>query len=236
MTAFNPLLQLVWVLPVAIVLGTIRQAVRAKRRGAGPRWADLGTLQQVGVVAGLAATAVLALLAGQIRTSQHEGILRQQFHIPQEVALEHFSNQNKMTYRPRLEAVVRFDDAAYAAYAASLGNAALWSPVPFRYAGGGDITPAARGSGFMWYALPYPGWAGDITMRWGSNAMDAAQYVRNGRYYCTAIIAEHSATPDQPKRFTAKACRDVPRGRIAVAAILLAVLDADSKSLYATIY
>ena len=68
--------------------------------------------------------------------------------------------------------------------------------------------------------------------------MEEAQYVRNGRYFCTAVVAETTApaSPEAAKRYNAKACRNVPRSVKRVAAIMLGVLDADTKTLYATIY
>ncbi len=243
MTLLNPFATLVWIIPLAIVLGIILRASKystAARPGLLARWTAMTGRQRLAAVAIVAAFGTAIIIGGQITRAEREAILRQQFHIPEGLAFDHFETQNKMRISPRIAGIVRFDDARYEEYEAGLGNAALWSPVPFTYTGRGDITPVARGTGFMWYELPYPGRAGEISIRWGSNVMDEVQYVRNGRYFCTAIIAETAAAPavttQQPPRHSAKACRNVTRKDKAVRAIMLAVLDRETKTLYATIY
>lgn len=187
-------------------------------------------------IAILATFAIAVVVTRNVTLGGREAILRQQFHIPDGIALDHFDSPTKMRIKPRIEGIVRFSDSDYEAYASSLGNATLWSPIPLIYGGRGDIGPPARGTGFMWYPLPYPGWAGEVTMRWGSNVMDEAQYVKNGHYFCTVIVADAVPSNNAPLRTAAKACRNVVRSDKHIMAIMLGVLDHKTKSLYATIY
>ena len=239
MLVANPYAQVIWIIPLALVLGVFLRFPKynvGRRPGLIAQWSAMSGRQRIATIAILVAFAVAIVAARNVTRGGREAILRQQFHIPDHLALDHFDSPTKMRINPRIAGIVRFNDSDYEAYASSLGNAALWSPVSFIYGGRGDITPSARGTGFMWYPLPYPGSAGEITMSWGANGMGEAQYVKNGHYFCTAIVADTVPLGNAPRRTTAKACRNVTRNDKNIVATMVGVLDHDTKSLYATIH
>ena len=217
---------LLWAIPIAIFFAIAvpyRKYDLAKSSGLSAQWLALSGRQRLTVIIVIAAVIGIIYVSRTITLGERAAILRQQFHFPDDVALEYFNAQTKRRYKPCIEGVVRFDDADYQAYLASLDDSAIWTTVLFDCVGSGNITPADRGSGYTWHSLPYPGWAGDITMRWGSNATGKAQHVKHGRYFCTVVIAKAAATRNAPLRYNATACRSVPRGVDHIEAIVLGV-------------
>lgn len=229
---------LIWLVPLA-VMGLILLQVALRRPSGRPgliaQWQNLNSRQRMIVAVSMAGFVVLLVAGDHYTTAPHKDLLRQLFHVPADIGFSHFSTQKQMRLHYRAEGIFQFGDEEWKTYVSNLDNPQFWKPAPFSY-GGASISLTNAADAFRWHALPYPQWAGSVTLRWGSNAMDPAQYVRLGRYLCAAILRS-GAPNDNSAIYTARACRNMqPESNSNVTAILLAVIDNETKTLYATIY
>jgi hypothetical protein len=238
MTPFNDNTLLLWSIPLLIALGIVLRLGKSSSGGRPcllAQWAALTGGQRVTVLLVLAGLVSMLVVGDHLTTAPRKQLLRDLFHVPEETALDHFSTQKKMSIRYRAEGIFRFSDEGWQAYATNRDNPVTWTAPTFDY-GGTTFNLAGSSAAFRWHKLPYPHWAGGVTTRWSSNAMDPAQYVRNGHYLCAAILRQGTAN-DPKATYTARTCRDLPPDTYdTVAALLLGVTDDDTKTLYATIY
>jgi len=175
---------------------------------------------------------------------ERKAVLREQFVIPDAVELTEFEFEKSGKYAGlhRTRATYRFTDRQFAAYRATLDDAAVWYPKAFdhaRYTMAGTYTHEAR----RWTDLPNPPggeitageWIGrEFTWLYELWRMRDIETPENGRIMCY-VFEDVSNNPHsffgREEEYAVSACSQRPKS-VRIRTRVLAILDFDRKTLF----
>lgn len=153
-------------------------------------WRAMTMQQRLETVAAAALLAMVILAARETRVSARMEILREQFHLPGDVAVSEFHDGGTKTRRPQIEGVANFTEAQYRAYEHSLDDPDVWRPTPLRY-GGAALDGDYASDALRWRDHPLAGRpAYDPLVEWGELSQGRADAIENGRHFCFAVVRE----------------------------------------------
>lgn len=186
----------------------------------------------IAVIVGFVVLATGVMFAS--RSAQLD-VLRQQFHLPDDVAIADVSVQRRSTSgRPSAEAIAQFSAEQLDRYVSRLDDATLWRPTLESY-GGVPIASYSPGA-LRWHLPPKPMFVGARRLRVG-HASRKAVAVRDGRILCFGLKGfpdqrwEGGKFPEQPTRYAARGCTEFDREE-AVGAYVLGILDFETRQLH----
>lgn len=193
--------------------------------------------------------AVVWLLSDGERSSRAEEILRTQFHIPESAEFTKSRHPRKGSAY-RIEGIVEFTEAQYAAYISKLDDPEIWKAQSYTF-GWTTIDPPFAPGALAWNELPAVYFAGATAPRFGYLSKDVATNVESGRAFCLALRFprgqrkaswtrrvrkgdEHLwpvETPAALDHFNGVACNQLGRNEMPQY-ILYGVLDAKTRTLH----
>lgn len=115
--------------------------------------------------------------------------LRTQFHLPDDVALTevHIDRSSAKPFPAPIEGLVRFTEAQFHQYVASLSDRNIWKPAPISFGGAEFHGPYAPD------ALAWRDLNGARQLGWGSLSWKQAQNARNGVLLCFAVREDENS-------------------------------------------
>lgn len=200
-------------------------------------WSALSVKQRWIAVAAVAGFFLLPLLLGWERRANRMEIIRQQFHLPPDIAFSQFEPGSSKLRSPAISGIVQFTDQQYRQYAAALHDSRVWRPTPLNYRGIGFINPYAPDALRWQDAAPHRRYGGDPLGRWGSSSEEQVHAMTKGRYLCFAVLKIDSTASggDAGLQHKAVSCRQLQRTDEAVA-VVKGALDDNGKTLHMLIY
>lgn len=174
---------------------------------------------------------------------QDEKNLRRQLHIPDNIELISFDSNPKEAgffgrEGLRIQAIFQFTENQLKDYSAIIEDTETWKPVSF-LGYSPDLAETYSPDAFQWSDIPYESWMNTYLKHW--EYLPEIQNVRNGKYYCSLIIAKRGKRMVNPNggyyyrwEYVGLSSKEVsgPTNNVITT---FALLDMDSKMLYAFI-
>ncbi|QTN20109.1 hypothetical protein HZ989_03235 [Brevundimonas sp. AJA228-03] len=195
------------------------------------RWGEATHAQRITAVAIIATLCGLILLLGRTQRDGQEKVLRDQFHLPDDVAFVVMEHGSAKLRWPRLRATAQLSDAALASYVGGLDRVEIWRPTPLHYRGVSRIDAYGPGALTWRSERPPPAYGSDGMASGGIFADPDVQAIRRGRYFCFAVLPLDPGPPPADPRHRAVPCSDLPRGTDPVA-VVQGALDLDRRALH----
>lgn len=229
-----------WLVPMAIVSAIASLAFRRPREARPAliaQWQAMDNRQRLSAIAIIAGIIGFAWLLNQQQTSHRQHILREQLHLPDDAHFTAFYSAKKVWRRPRIDGIVQFTDDSFRQYAQSLGDAAVWQPVPLAYDGQNMAGPHDARA-LQWSRDALPRLAGQRPVQIGNISQQAVQALRGAPNLCLAIVKtiSNGATAEAGSaRYSGHPCRAVSH-EVDPAAVLIGILDEKRKQLHMSLY
>lgn len=195
------------------------------------QWRALTPGQRWGVTGTIALIVAVALILGWESRSEQRKILRQQFHLPSNMAFATFDGGSSKVRWPALQGSVQFSESAHAAYLETLNDPAIWTPDFPRYRGVttvAETTPEA----LQWRDdRPPLRFGSDGMADWGIFGDESIRAIRRARFFCYAILELDTPAGEDDRKTRAVSCWQLAAEDDPVL-VVEGVLDLDRRTLH----